>query len=205
MVATRVLSSVALIPTESRVIPAVPLLKASPFFRSYRKPAYGALVAGSSCRLNDHSKSCAVTGSPLVHLAPFRMWKVQTDPSAFDSQPSAISGTTFNSASNLPRPANSAASPWQYRSKLKSWLSASVGPGIGNRNRPVAGEVLGPEEAAAGACVGAAAGAAAGAVVGAAPALAGCVGCAGAAGAGGAAGPHAAAIAAIETPPAAAA
>ena len=47
-------------------------------------------MAGSSCRLNDHSKSRAVQGLPSDHLESLRMWKVQTEPSAFGVTFSAV-------------------------------------------------------------------------------------------------------------------
>ena len=47
-VTTSVVSSCALTPTSSILTPSLPLLKASPFFRSYRKPAYGAFDSGLS-------------------------------------------------------------------------------------------------------------------------------------------------------------
>ena len=53
----------------------------------------GAAVSGVTARLNEKTKSSAVTGLPFDHLALSRKWKVYTLPSLDISHDLATPGT----------------------------------------------------------------------------------------------------------------
>ncbi len=80
---------------------------------SYRNEAYGAALAGSSCRFHDHSKSRADTGELSDQRVSFRMVNVQTEPSLLPSTLLAIHGTDTKSALKTIRPAKRAGTPEQ--------------------------------------------------------------------------------------------
>src|SRR5215470_2594436 len=124
MVTSSVQSSLARTPTWLASVICF-LLNASPFLMSYRNEAYGAALAGSSCRFHDHSKSRALSGELSDQRLSLRRVNVHTDPSLLPSTLVAIHGTATKSALNTIRPAKSEGTPVQYRSLLKSWLAGS--------------------------------------------------------------------------------
>ena len=69
-VTSRVWSSNARIPRS--VIGRLPWLMASAFLTGYKIKAYSEAVFGSTALRHAKTKSCAVTGSPLLHFASFR-------------------------------------------------------------------------------------------------------------------------------------
>ena len=91
-----------------RCLPS-PRLYFSAFLTSKRNPAYAAALAGLSCRSQEKTKSCAVTGRVSVPLVqPWlsgRMLNVQTEASSFGVNVSAQSGMALRSASKVRRPA----------------------------------------------------------------------------------------------------
>src|ERR1051326_5586676 len=68
---------------------------------SVKNDAYSAAVLESRMRLNEYSKSWALTGLPSLYLAPWRRWKVYVLPSWETSKLEAAAGTGLRSLSNV--------------------------------------------------------------------------------------------------------